>query len=80
MTQSNVSHLIPQVPPPNLACAHWECPSKPAILAWVLSGDADSMSATWNGLCRQHARDTCDRWVRELTIGGPCQSIMLVLP
>lgn len=76
----NVQMPIPGIPPVNPRCVYWGCGESPAILAWVLSGDADSMGATWNPLCRQHARDVADRWVRELTVGGPCKSLMIVLP
>ncbi len=76
----DVGYRVPGIPPSDPLCVYWQCGQEPAILCWVLSGDADHAGATWNPLCRQHARDVTDKWVREMTVGGPCKSILIVLP
>jgi hypothetical protein len=70
----------PDTGPRSKKCAFVDCAADAKIQCWLVVGDADSMGATWNGMCAQHAGPFVARLTRELLRGGPCKSLMIVLP
>lgn len=71
---------FPGDPPRDKRCVYWQCGRDGVLLAWVVTGDADHMDASWNSLCGQHCQLVIDRWVQELKGGGACKSLLVVLP
>jgi hypothetical protein len=61
-----------------MTCVYYGCLEAAAVLATVLSGDADEMHETDNPLCSRHMFMVTERWLRELAAGGPAQRIRLV--
>jgi hypothetical protein len=71
---------VPDIGPKSKVCVVHQCHNLGAIYCWIVSGDADSMGATWNPFCAEHAGIQMARLTRELVAGGPCKSLMVVLP
>lgn len=59
-------------------CVYFECKEVAAVVATVLSGDADEVHETDNPLCRRHMHLVFDRWLAELAIGGPTKRLAVV--
>ena len=68
----------PTTPTGRVSCVYFRCTEFADVAATVLSGDADSMHESVNGLCFRHMYMVVDRWLRELAAGGPVKRMLIV--